>query len=33
CLTWLREQRAALTASDRADVDALLDGTGCEVLF
>lgn len=33
CLQWLREQRAALTTTDREAVDALLDGTGCEVLF
>jgi len=33
CLQWLREQRAALSASDRAAVDGWLDGTGCEALF
>lgn len=33
CLVWLREQHAALAASDRQRVDALLAGTGCEVLF
>ncbi|MFM7263290.1 MAG: glutathione S-transferase C-terminal domain-containing protein [Acidimicrobiales bacterium] len=33
CLAWLREQHAALGAADRAAVDALLAGTGCEVLF
>jgi glutathione S-transferase len=33
CLTWLREGRERLTRSDRAAVDALLEGTGCEALF
>ena len=33
CLGWLREGRAALSASDRADLDAMLAGTGCEALF
>lgn len=33
CLAWLREQHAALGAADRSAVDALLAGTGCEVLF
>ncbi len=33
CLRALREARAALGASDRAAADALLAGTGCEVLF
>jgi glutathione S-transferase len=33
CLAWLREGRAALGVSDRADLDAILAGTGCEVLF
>jgi glutathione S-transferase len=33
CLTWLREARAALAPADRAAVDALLAGTGCEALF
>lgn len=33
CLRWLREGRAALAATDRAAVDALLAGTGCEALF
>ncbi len=33
CLRWLREARAALTPDDRAWVDALLAGTGCEALF
>ena len=33
CLAWLREQHASLSPADRAAVDALLAGTGCEVLF
>ena len=33
CLGWLREQYAALSGDDRARVDALLRGTGCEALF
>ena len=33
CLRWLREQRAALAAPDRAVVDEVLAGTGCEALF
>ncbi len=33
CLRWLREQHAALAAPDRAFVDGVLAGTGCEVLF
>jgi glutathione S-transferase len=33
CLRWLRESHAALSASDRAAVDRLLAGTGCEALF
>ena len=33
CLGWLREAHAALAPGDRAAVDQLLDGTGCEVLF
>ncbi len=32
CLMWLREAYAALSDSDRAAVDSLLDGTGCEQL-
>ena len=32
CLVWLREQYAALSDSDRSAVDAILAGTGCEVL-
>ena len=33
CLAWLREQYASLSSADRSDVDALLAGTGCEILF
>jgi glutathione S-transferase len=33
CLAWLREAHAALDPGDRAQVDAALAGTGCEVLF
>ena len=33
CLRWLREAHAALSAGDRAAVDAVLAGTGCEPLF
>ena len=33
CLQWLRERYHALTPPDRADTDAILAGTGCEVLF
>lgn len=33
CLMWLREHHTALSAPDRAAVDAILTGTGCEVLF
>ncbi len=33
CLAWLREQYAALGSADRAAVDALLAGTGCEPLL
>ncbi|WP_394936532.1 glutathione S-transferase [uncultured Ilumatobacter sp.] len=33
CLKWLREAYADLTDGDRARVDAVLDGTGCEQLF
>jgi glutathione S-transferase len=33
CLGWMREGRAALAATDRAAVDAILAGTGCEGLF
>jgi hypothetical protein len=30
---WLREQYTALADADRATVDGLLAGTGCEPLF
>ena len=33
CLGWLRESYSKLDADPRATVDALLEGTGCEVLF
>jgi len=33
CLGWLREEYAALPASDRRDADAVLAGSGCEALF
>ncbi len=33
CLAWLREARASLSETERAAVDALLAGTGCEQLF
>ncbi len=33
CLKWLREKYAALNDRDRADLDAILQGTGCERLF
>jgi len=33
CLRWLREGRAALSSDDRAAVDRILGGTGCEALF
>lgn len=33
CLAWLREAHAGLPADARADLDALLAGTGCEALF
>ncbi len=33
CLQWLREGHAALAADDRAEVDKVLAGTGCDVLF
>jgi glutathione S-transferase len=33
CLGWLREDRQALSPDDRAAVDRILEGTGCEVLF
>ena len=33
CLAWLRAEHAALSPDDRAVVDGLLAGTGCEALF
>jgi len=33
CLAWLREEYQALGPADRVVVDALLAGTGCEILF
>ncbi len=33
CLKWLRDEYAALTDADRARVDGVLAGTGCEVLL
>ena len=33
CLMWLREEYGVLNAGARAQVDALLAGAGCEVLF
>lgn len=33
CLGWLREEYAALSAAQRAGVDAALAGTGCEALI
>ncbi len=33
CLRWLREARAALSDGDRAFVDRVLAGTGCEAIF
>ena len=33
CLQWLRESYEALGDADRARVDAVLDGTGCEMLL
>ena len=33
CLQWLRQERARLDVQDRAFVDGLLEGTGCEALF
>lgn len=33
CLGWLRDSRAALSPTDRARVDAILAGTGCEAMF
>lgn len=33
CLEWLRDAHQALNERDRSRVDAVLAGTGCEVLF
>jgi glutathione S-transferase len=33
CLTWLREGREGLSPADRAAVDELLAGSGCEALY
>lgn len=33
CLQWLREKHAALPPADRAAIDKLLAGSGCEALF
>lgn len=33
CLGWLREEYAELSGDDRGALDAILAGTGCEVLF
>ena len=33
CLAWLQRDYAALSAQDKARVDAALQGTGCEALF
>ncbi len=33
CLRWTREQYQALSDDDRARVDAVLDGTGCEAML
>jgi hypothetical protein len=33
CLTWLREEYAALSPGDRAATDTLLAGTGCDQLI
>jgi hypothetical protein len=33
CLTWLREDHAALSPSDRAKVDSIARGSGCEALW
>ena len=33
CLKWINEQYQALGQGDRARVDALLDGTGCEAVL
>ncbi|MEM7142479.1 MAG: glutathione S-transferase family protein [Actinomycetota bacterium] len=33
CLRWMQEAHGALAVDDRAFVDEILDGTGCEMLF
>jgi len=33
CLGWIRDEYAALDAAARAQVDALLAGTGCDTLL
>jgi hypothetical protein len=33
CLHWLREGRAALSDTERARLDDIFKGTGCEALF
>ena len=33
CLGWIHDEYAALTDADRARVDTVLAGTGCEVLL
>ena len=33
CLQWVRQEYARLDGADRAFVDGMLDGTGCEALF
>ncbi|MDX5367593.1 MAG: glutathione S-transferase N-terminal domain-containing protein [Alphaproteobacteria bacterium] len=33
CLQWLREKREALSPADRAAVDTILAGSGCDALF
>ncbi len=33
CLKWMREARAALSAGDRAFVDAALKSTGADAIF
>jgi len=33
CLRWLRDAHRALAPGERSQVDALLEGTGCETLF
>ncbi|HCH79866.1 MAG TPA: glutathione S-transferase, partial [Acidimicrobiaceae bacterium] len=33
CVQWIRDAYNALATVDRDRVDAVLEGTGCEVLF